>query len=222
MSQRPRTLLMTRPAQSPTRAEAKERDCVRDRFCHLLASAAALCVAMFMAGAVQVKAQAAEKAGVTFSDTLTQNGKQLQLNGLGLRTKLFFKVYVAGLYVEKKSTDPSALISAPGEKHLKLHFLRDVDAEKIREAWNEGYKANCRERCEETAKDVNTLNTWMMDMKEGDSLEFTFADDAFTVAVNGESKGSISAPSFAQNILAIFLGKNPPNAELKEGLLGNG
>ena len=45
-------------------------------------------------------APAAELAGVTMPDTDTVEGKTLKLNGLGLRKKMVFKVYVAGLYLE--------------------------------------------------------------------------------------------------------------------------
>jgi hypothetical protein len=44
-------------------------------------------------------ASAAEVAGVKFQDTLKVAGKDLQLNGLGVRTKFIVKVYAAGLYL---------------------------------------------------------------------------------------------------------------------------
>lgn len=222
MQKRTNTFRMPSQAQNPTDAWTKCQARSRKRICRMLVAVATLSAIVARPDTFAANAHAAQEAGVPFADTLTQNGKHLQLNGLGLRTKFFFKVYVAGLYVEEKSTDPVTLLSSRGEKLLKLHFLRDVDAEKIREAWIEGYKANCLDRCEETATDVETLNGWMRDMKDGDTLEFSFTDNTLTVTVNGENKGSISTPAFAQNILAIFLGKNPPNNDLKEGLLGKG
>ena len=56
----------------------------------LLASAFLTCA--FSQGAV-----AAEVSGIKFSDTVKVGGKELVLNGLGVRTKLFFKVYATGL-----------------------------------------------------------------------------------------------------------------------------
>ena len=51
---------------------------------------------------------AATLADVTLPDTVTVGNQTLVLNGMGLRTKLFIKVYVGGLYLEKKSTPFSA------------------------------------------------------------------------------------------------------------------
>jgi len=42
---------------------------------------------------------AAEPAGATLPDPLAVGGKTLKLNGLGLRKKAVFKVYVGGLYL---------------------------------------------------------------------------------------------------------------------------
>ena len=44
-------------------------------------------------------ALAGELAGVTLPDTLKAGEKTLKLNGLGLRKKAVFKVYVGGLYL---------------------------------------------------------------------------------------------------------------------------
>lgn len=50
-------------------------------------------------------AAAGTKAGVTMRDTVTVANKQLVLNGMGLREATFLNidVYVAGLYVDRKS-----------------------------------------------------------------------------------------------------------------------
>lgn len=165
-------------------------------------------------------AAAASLAGVDFEESITHADGSLVLNGIGLRTKFFFKVYVAGLYVQKRSQDPETILQASTPKVLKLHFLRDVDGEDIKEAWLKGYKDNCLSQCETTLAQVNRINEWMRDMKKNETLTFRFVDEKIQVEVNGEEKGSIQDKDFATNILAIFIGKNPPNKELREGLLG--
>ena len=72
-------------------------------------------------------AAAKELAGVTMPDTLTVAGKTLKLNGMGLRKKMGFKVYVGGLYLEAPSSDAKAILAADAPKALKMHFLRSVD-----------------------------------------------------------------------------------------------
>ena len=55
---------------------------------------------------------AGELAGVTLPDTLKAGEKTLKLNGLGLRKKAVFKVYVGGLYLESPSKDASAILAS--------------------------------------------------------------------------------------------------------------
>src|SRR5262249_60989392 len=54
---------------------------------------------------LSLHALAAELAGATLPDTLKAGEKTLKLNGLGLRKKAVFKVYVGGLYLESPSKD---------------------------------------------------------------------------------------------------------------------
>ena len=66
----------------------------------LLAVAVAMVVAL-----VTFELEAGSLAGVSLPDSQQVAGKTLALNGLGLRTKFMVKVYVAGLYLEQKSSD---------------------------------------------------------------------------------------------------------------------
>ncbi len=159
-------------------------------------------------------------AGVDFADELTAAGQKLVLNGTGLRTRLFFKVYAAGLYVNEKSKDAESIVRSPTAKVLQLHFLRDVGAETIRGAWSQGFAKNCLILCEESQAKLALLNGLMKDLKKGDVLSFSFKPDELALELNGASLGKVDGAKIDQNILAIFLGKEPPTAELKTGLLG--
>jgi len=71
-------------------------------------------------------ALAGELAGATLPDTLKAGEKTLKLNGLGLRKKAVFKVYVGGLYLESPSKDAGAILGADQAKAIRMHFLRDL------------------------------------------------------------------------------------------------
>ena len=75
----------------------------------------------------------------------------LTLNGAGLRKKLFFKVYAAGLYVPQTSNDSSALMAQPGAARVRLGLLRDVSGASFISALDDGLKANLSES---TARDI--------------------------------------------------------------------
>jgi len=70
---------------------------MRSHIVGTLTLAAALVVSA--ASPLGTAALAGELAGATLPDTLKAGEKTLKLNGLGLRKKAVFKVYVGGLYL---------------------------------------------------------------------------------------------------------------------------
>src|SRR5262245_30950022 len=89
---------------------------------------------------------AAELAGATLPDTLKAGEKTLKLNGLGLRKKAVFKVYVGGLYLESPSKDAGAILAADQPKALRMYFLRDLTKAQLVEAFQEGFDANAKDK----------------------------------------------------------------------------
>ena len=168
-------------------------------------------------------AQAKECQGVNFPDQVQVDGTALTLNGLGLRlaTMLKVKVYVAALYVAKTSSDPNAILGAGTPSQLVLHFVRDVGAGDMRKAWDEGFEKTAKDQLPAFKERIATLNGWMADMKSGQRMTFTFKPGAgVQIDVNGAVKGTIKGDDFAKAFLSIWLGPEPPNPEIKSGLLG--
>jgi len=166
-------------------------------------------------------AGAATLAGVSLPDPATVEGKTLVLNGLGIRTAtmLKVKVYVIGLYLESKSSDPQAIIASSGNKRIAMHFVHDVSAEKLRGGWTEGFQDNTRDVA--AIKDeIAKFNAGMRDVKSGDSIVLDFSGDRVDVLINDTRIDSIAGKAFQQAVLAIWLGPKPPNDALKEGILG--
>lgn len=183
--------------------------------------AASLGGAVGLSHVLEREAFAAKLGDVTFEDTLSFEGKELVLNGLGLRKFALFKVYVGALYLEKKSTAAEEIITSPGTKVLKLRFLRDVGVKDIRKAWKDGLEKNCGgDACKSFLAEIDALNALMDDFKEGQTLQFVFTPEAVAVSHDSAKKGEVRKPGFSNQVLAIFIGKNPPNEALREGLLG--
>src|SRR5262245_47162232 len=161
--------------------------------------------------------------GVNFPEQTSVQGSPLTLNGLGLRqaTMLKINVYVAALYVAQKSADANAILAANTPKQLVLHFVRDVDSKDLKEAWEEGFENNAKAQLPALKECIAKLQAWMVDMKSGQKLTFTHKPGAgIEVDINGTVKGTIEGDDFAKAFLAIWLGAKPPNAGIKEGLLG--
>jgi hypothetical protein len=168
-------------------------------------------------------AQSKECKGANFADQVQVEGSSLTLNGLGLRLATVFKVkvYVAGLYVVKTSTDANALLVATTPSELILHFVRNVDANDIRKGWREGFEKNAKDQLPALKERIAILSGWMPAVKTGDRLTFIYKPGAgIQVDVNGAVKGTVKGDDFAKAFLSIWLGADPPNPEVKAGLLG--
>lgn len=166
-------------------------------------------------------AGAGELAGVKLPDTTRVGDKTLMLNGMGLRTKMIFKVYAAGLYLPAKQSDPAKILAEDTPRKLEMQFLRSVGREKIAEAWGECLTNNTPGAGADVKDGFKQLEGWTADMEEGHTMTFTYDPAKGTeIAVQGVAKGTVAGKAFADAMFACWLGPAPPNPELKTGLLG--
>lgn len=167
-------------------------------------------------------ASAAEISGVKLPDQVSVAGKSLKLNGAGLRqaTILKINVYAAGLYLENSSNDGETIANSNQIKSIEMVFMRDVSAKQMAEAFGEGFDKNCVAGCAELKPDIGKLQGLLKDMKKGDSMAFHFLADGVAVMIRGQKVGSVGDKAFSHQLIRCWIGKNPPNAGLKEGFLG--
>jgi hypothetical protein len=171
---------------------------------------------------VTVSAGAATLAGVKIDDTSTVGTQNLVLNGAALRKKFVIKVYVGALYLPAKQSNAAAILAADAPRRQVMHFLYDVDKEKMSEAWEEGLAANTPNASAEVKTAFKTLGTWMEDMKEGQTIVLTYAPGTgTTVEVAGKNKGTLGGKAVADAVLNTWIGPKPgPGADFKKGVLG--
>jgi hypothetical protein len=168
-------------------------------------------------------ADARECKGVDFPEHVQINGTDLALNGLGMRKATFLKVnvYVGALYVARTSHDPQPLIDPGAPAELILHFVRNVGGGDLKNAWKEGFERTAKDQMAALGARVTMLSSWMSDIKTGQRLTFVrLPGTGIQVSFNGSVKGTITGDDFSRAFLSIWLGNEPPNAELKAGLLG--
>jgi hypothetical protein len=181
----------------------------------------ALSAMILLLGAVS--SHAMERDGVEYPDEITVEGVNLFLNGLGTREATIFSVnvYVAALYLENLSSDGYAVCQSEETKRLILHFVRSVSGGDIANAWAEGFMKNCGDDASIYETRIVTLNSWMSEMKDGDEMMFTYIPEiGLQVSVRGTLMGTIEGADFASVFFSIWLGDDPPNRGLREGLLG--
>jgi Chalcone isomerase-like len=149
-------------------------------------------------------AHAAELDGVQFPETQLVDGKTLHLNGYGLRAYsiLGIHIYVAGLYVERLSTDPVEIIRSSETKLVTVRFERNVSADDARNAWRDSLANNCLNPCHLAPEDVLRFLAMVPAMHKGDSYALLFTQSGATVTVNGQQIGTLSQRQF---IIAEFV-----------------
>jgi long-chain acyl-CoA synthetase len=169
--------------------------------------------------------QAAEVAGVKVEDRIKVGSGDLVLNGAGLRTKVFIKVYVGALYATQKSASASELIGATTPRRMSMRLMRDVDSDTFYGALSDGLKANHSEAELAALKAQIDQFAGVMkkigNAKNGDTVTIDFMADGVGVSFNGESRGQVAGAPFAKALLKVWLGDNPVDASLKKSLLGS-
>jgi hypothetical protein len=161
-------------------------------------------------------------SGVTMPETVTVNGTELVLNGMALRKKMVFKVYVGGLYLPARNSDAEAILSADTPRQMVLHFLRGVDKGKMCGAWEESLKNNSPDASADVKEKFTTLCSYMDDVDKDQQMIFTYMPAQGTaIEVNGAAKGTLESKEFADALFRSWLGPKPgPGEDFKKKLLG--
>jgi hypothetical protein len=164
---------------------------------------------------------AASLAGVTMPDTAQVGNTKLMLNGLGLRSEFMVKVYVAGLYLEQKSSDPDAIIKANGPNRIVMQFLHSASKSQMANAFKESFSDNSPDAMKTMQADIDRLYGALEPVKVGDQMVFTYVPGTGTTfAINGQDKLTIAGSAFNPVLLSVWLGPKPPTAAVKKGMLG--
>lgn len=163
---------------------------------------------------------------IVYEDSATIKNCPLELNGAGLRRKVFFKVYSAGLYLPAKTTSAEAVLAAPAPIFVRLGLLRDVDASTFVDALKDGLVDNAsKEELERISSEVDALVEVMNkigDVRTGDLVDFQFDEESLTsVSLNGRILGErIGGRELFNAVLRIWIGANAIDSSLRKSLLG--
>ena len=182
---------------------------------------ATLC-AVVMAVLLALPAASKEVAGVKLSETTSVAGKELKLNGAGLRKKLVFKVYVAGLYLETPSKDAQQVIGSEQIKRVRMSMRRDLKREAIVEAIENGFKKNAGDKLPALKQRLDSLISAIpAELKEGDDMLLTYVPGKGTTLQSGSGQAlSVEGKDFAAALFSVWLGNSPVDEGLKDALLG--
>ena len=169
---------------------------------------------------------ATEVGGVRLDDEISVANQKLVLNGAGIRTRVIFKVYVAGLYLSQKKDNAKDIIALPGAKRVAVTMLRDVSSDELGQALIVGVQKNS------TPDETRRFGSQLVAMGEifgriprlttGQTFSVDWIPNRGTVVlVDGKPVAEpIPDEGFYDAVLRIWLGDAPADAALKAGMLG--
>ena len=165
--------------------------------------------------------------GAVFDEASQVGSAALVLNGAGIRTRFFFKIYAIGLYLPAKQDNAAAVLGQPGAKRIRIAMLRDLSAEKLASALIEGIRNNnsAAELAPLQAR-IDDLKNALLELKEvtkGTVITLDSVPGSGThLAVSGQARERvIPGEDFYPALLRIWLGEHPVAADLKGALLGS-
>jgi len=154
---------------------------------------------------------------MTFKDTVSAFNKTLQLNGVGIRKATWFKVkvYYGALYVEKKTSNVDELLQQ--DSQIEMVFVRDVTKKKLIKGFEEGLKSNKLQNIEYKNLILKAFENFK-EIKEGQKITFLLSKNSVNIKYPG-SDSNLTSKIDLRQLLKLWI-HNPPNKELKNGLLG--
>jgi hypothetical protein len=186
------------------------------------AAAAVLLASAF----IQPAMAAVEVAGVKFADTANVGGQDLKLNGAGVRTKIVFKVYALGFYLQEHKTSVPDVLNAAGPRRIQIVTLRDLTSDEFGQAFMSGLNANTtsdeRTKFLPQTKVFGEMFGAIPGLKKGDVLVVDWLPGVGTqCTLNGKKIGEVVQDvGFYNAIMKIWIGDKPVDSTLKPKLLG--
>ena len=173
---------------------------------------------------LSVPAAARTVEGVSLPETTTaRDGSELVLHGAGVRTRFFFDIYVGALYLPATGQPATGILESDQAGRVEMHFLYDeVGREKLADAWRTGFRDNNPESVRSAIGDrLSAFVDFFPAAVEGDAFVMEYVPGEGTqVRVNGQPRGTIEGDIFFRALLAVFLGPEPADQDMKQGLLG--
>jgi hypothetical protein len=175
-----------------------------------------------LAGTISSEAQQVV-AGVNLDTKMAIEGQELELNGAGIREKLWFDLYVGSLYLEKKSNNAKEIVNSKDAIAIRLDVLSTmVTSKKMVEALDEGLIKSTNNTIAPIKDKVAKFKSLFKDeIKVGDKFILVYISEKGVVFYkNGVKKGVIEGYDFKKALFGIWLGDNPVDSTMKDNLLG--
>ncbi|GGX14398.1 chalcone isomerase family protein [Undibacterium macrobrachii] len=187
-----------------------------------LVNVAMVCASVF---SLSAGADTVTVSGVKLDDSVQVGSQSLKLNGAGVRYKVFFKVYVAALYLPEEKNTTADVLAMPGAKRVTLVMMRELSNDDLGQRFMDGLRANLdideRSKLIKPMISFGKMFSLVPVLKKGDILTFDWVPGTGVVCqFNGQKIGeTINDLSFYNAVLRIWIGKEPADEALKQKML---
>ena len=110
--------------------------------------------------------------------------------GMGLRKKLWFKVYIASFYLQSPTEDAAQAVSSDQVKRVEMHMLRDLERGKIVEAVQAGFERNSGPQMPQLQERLDRFLRAVPDLRGGETIVITYLPGRGTVIKPGSGVGT--------------------------------
>jgi hypothetical protein len=180
-------------------------------------------MSLFVCLAISPLAQSKMIEDIDVADSILVADQTLMLNGAEVRSKFFIDLYVGALYLTEKSEDAQALIAADKPMSIRLYITSSlIDGEKMSEATLDGFVKSTNDNLAPIQTEVDALISAFRDaVEEGDIFDLQYAPGhGVSVIRYGEVIVVVPGIEFKKALYGIWLGEDPVQVDLKEGMLG--
>lgn len=180
------------------------------------------CQLLLVACCLAAPVSAAEIEGVRFPEVHPSGDVRFALNNVALlRYRVFFRGYVAGLYLGEGVGPESLFEDVP--KRLEISYFWGIPAHKFAEATINGISANRSSQSVRALQPaIEEFNELYQDIEPGDRYALTYIPNRGTeLARNGVSLGTVAGAEFASALFSIWFGSEPFDVSLKQRLLSS-
>lgn len=164
--------------------------------------------------------------GIRFPHTVDAGGTALRLNGAGIRYRLMFKVYAAGLYLAAPARSTEAVLAAPGPKRIHMVMLRSIDLNSFGRMISDGIVKNATKheflQALPAVQRMGEISAQYKHLEPGESITIDWTPGSGgTLSVKGRLEaGPYPDVGFFNAMAKMWLGAEPADERLKEAMLG--
>ncbi|MDF1672070.1 MAG: chalcone isomerase family protein [Vicingaceae bacterium] len=149
----------------------------------------------------------------------------LQLNGAGVREKMWIDLYVCGLFVKTKTTNAQNIIDSKEHCAIKIQIVSSlITSKKMSDAVEDGFKNSLGKPTKEMRVKIDKFKSFFAEseIEDGDIYDIIYIPSKGVVVFkNGKIQPIIEGYEFKKALFAIWLGDKPADDDLKDDLLGD-